>query len=108
MTTRMATSTIACAIARACCSSGGADSPRESVVVGLVGRFDRLVALVPARVIAPHRRPGLRERMATVELEGPLVGILNALSGHGLERRGRERACQLGDVRASAHAAEQL
>jgi len=49
-----------------------------------------------------------RERMAAVDLEGLLLGVLHALPRHRLEHGGGEDAGELRDVGAAAHAAEQF
>ena len=57
-----------------------------------------------------HRFAGGVERVALVELErlAAVVALLAHLAGEGLDRRGREAAEHLGEVRAALHAAEQL
>src|ERR1700733_8692857 len=79
-----------------------------SVMLRLVGGVDLLGAAVPLGIVASDGGAGRGERVAAVELEGLAVGVLDALSRHRLERRGRERARELGDVRAAAHPAQQF
>src|SRR5207237_541952 len=52
------------------------------VMVGLVGRVDRLRALVPARVVTADDGFRRVQRVAAVDLEGPLLRVLQSLSGH--------------------------
>src|SRR5687768_12059964 len=78
------------------------------VVVALARGLHRLRSAIPLRVVLRDRGAGGLERVALVELERLLVGGSQALAGHGLERGRGERACELGDVGAAAHAAQQL
>src|SRR6266851_2617182 len=78
------------------------------VVLALAHRLDRLGAAIPLRIVLRDRRLGGLERVAAVELEGLLRRILQALAGHGLEGSGGKRDGELRDVRAAAHAAEEL
>src|SRR5450755_1669564 len=79
-----------------------------SVLVRLAGGVDLIGAAVPLGIEASHGGGRRGERVAAVELEGLALGVLHALARHRLERRGRERARELGDVGAAAHAAQQF
>src|SRR6185312_6037095 len=80
----------------------------HSVLVGILGRLDRLGAAIPRRVVAPDHGRGRGERMAAVELERLLRRILDLLARHGLEGAGRERRGELAEMRAALHGAEEL
>src|SRR5690349_18119763 len=92
--------------------TAGSEKPltavRLLVVVAFLRRLDRLGAAVPLGVVLRDYGPGRLEGVAAVELERALLGRLDALPRERLERRGRERAGQLRDVRAAAHVAEEL
>src|SRR5450631_2446416 len=81
---------------------------RLSVLVRLAGRLDLLGAAIPLRIEARDGGAGDGERVAAVELEGLAVGVLHSLARHRLERRGGERARELGDVGAPAYSAQQF
>src|SRR6185503_3042405 len=65
---------------------------------------------MPFGVQQSHRLGARLQRVALVELERPpaVLALLALLAGESLDRRRRQAAQHLGEVRAAAHAAEKF